>query len=300
MAYYTGGANSFADLVTAIKNAVALNGWTVTDNILEKGTSFIEILSSASELTLRGGTARSGSTLAGELQPWRVRMCSPFGGVAVNFPVSYEIFLHTDPDEVYCVINYNSAYYQFCAFGKSDVPGLPGTGCFVAASSEAGLTNFNISPTTGGAHQVSQGAAGFFWHGGYSQGNRGNSSIHHGYATGGGQTTGWSASDHTDAWKTTFIEAGGVKVSNQPNTFNNGTLLIDYKVWRTSPSSGRILVADFAHIRAMRIDYYNPGETITLGSDVWKVFPWFIKNSDVRNGGTNVSGTIGFAVRMVE
>jgi len=58
------------------------------------------------------------------------------------------------------------------------------------------------------------------------------------------------------------------------------------------------------HIRMIRVDHYNIGDVITIGSDSWMIFPWCLKNTEQRNGATSPvtyhhSGTLGFAIRYV-
>ena len=43
MAYETGSANSFADLLAALQAACTGNGWTLSGNVLHKGTCYAEV-----------------------------------------------------------------------------------------------------------------------------------------------------------------------------------------------------------------------------------------------------------------
>lgn len=71
MAYYTGAANNFGDLQTALLTACTANGWTLADGILSKGLAFVRpYISSTLTITegpgllIEGGTGKSGSGIA--------------------------------------------------------------------------------------------------------------------------------------------------------------------------------------------------------------------------------------------
>ena len=144
MAYITGSAASFADLQTAIQNACTANGWTLSSGILSKNGCFFQLVAGTSDgyaqLQLFGGTGQSGTTLTGQPPSnYGAKICSNNGNV-IAFPINYEIHLFTNPDEVYCVINYNSDFYQQLSFGKSDVPGIGGTGAWFSGAKRSDQT----------------------------------------------------------------------------------------------------------------------------------------------------------------
>lgn len=84
-----------------------------------------------------------------------------------------------------------------------------------------------------------------------------------------------------------------------PNTWNSEAVLLPIRAYKVRPSYKISLTADLEHARYTRIDNYTPGQIITLGSERWKIFPWYRKDAVNRNGGyvINHSGTFGWAIR---
>jgi hypothetical protein len=86
-----------------------------------------------------------------------------------------------------------------------------------------------------------------------------------------------------------------------PNTWNGETVLLPFPIYIARSSGNKMsLVGNLKHLRHCRINFHNPGDIITLGSDQWKVYPWYRKNVSTP-GSSGVSdshsGTVGFAVR---
>jgi len=58
---------------------------------------------------------------------------------------------------------------------------------------------------------------------------------------------------------------------------------------------------DLQNARTLRVDNYDPGQIITLGDDQWRIYPFYRKNADQRDGTTSSggdhSGTMGWAIR---
>lgn len=89
-----------------------------------------------------------------------------------------------------------------------------------------------------------------------------------------------------------------IKLFKGMNTWNGQTLLVPMEIEFKTVANLSMLLGHVEHLRFLRIDNYNSGDIITLGSDKWKVFPCVKKNVAARNGAsTDHSGTIGFAVR---
>lgn len=304
MAHETGSVNSLADLLTAIRAACTDNGWTLSTDVLHKGDTYIRIQEVSSALQFLGGNGIDGSDALTTPAPQVVRIAD-FGSQALTFPMTWEAHINTDPDEVYIVVNYNVDYYQYAAWGISEVPDLPGSGVWFGAS------RFGVS---GGA----AGAAADFFYGpngaGMSQNGRGGplffsdiigsnvalntSFIHHDLD---GQ--GWSSNLPGNGTDFPFsFQALAPLLTAQPNEWNDQTVLLPYPVYCARSSGNKVsLVADLKHIRHCRIPFHDPGDIITLGSDQWKLYPWYRKNTVTPGGdsssGTTHSGTGGFAVR---
>ena len=313
MAYITGSAASFADLQTAIQNACTANGWTLSSGILSKNGCFFQLVAGTSggyaQLQLFGGTGQSGTTLTGQPPSnYGAKICSNNGNV-IAFPINYEIHLFTNPDEVYCIINYNSDFYQQLSFGKSDVPGIGGTGAWFtgAKRSDQSLTDgtfgFKVFMTTIwpeiAATSSEEGyPCGLFFEGG--SGSYFASFVHTGL-----DATPWRSGNSGNSALTGYRGAGmqvGSLLMQLPNLYNNASVLLPIKPVALRSSGGVTIIANPKNARYLRIDNVVPGEIITFGAERWKCYPFYRKDSTVRNGvdwrtGATHSGTFGYAIR---
>src|SRR5512139_2715813 len=127
MAYVTASVSSRADLLTFIQNACTANGWTLSGSIIHKGNVHIRILDDGTRLNIRAGTGKDGSNNLTGACANDSRLADYLNPGAVAYPLIAKAHINTNPDEVYIVINYSVSYYQFAAWGQSDVPGLTGT-----------------------------------------------------------------------------------------------------------------------------------------------------------------------------
>lgn len=295
-----------ADLKTAIENAAVAAGWTLTSDILSKGGCFFQLVANQVTnpyLRLLGGTGQSGSTLTG--QPAQgVQIASAAAQVMV-FPINYEIYTFSNPDEIYCVVNYNSDFYQQLSFGKSDIPGIGGTGAWLTGtySSTAGLTHatfsaqtyLSVSQTSWGNSNGNQVIGGFFL-GGISGGC--SSLFHCGL-----DSVAWRLDNSRTAGSGVFgCDYCASLITALPNISNQATILLPIKGMAVRFDGGRTIVANPKNARYMRNDNVVPGEIITFGADKWKCYPFFRKDATVRNGiswttGAQHSGTFGYAIR---
>jgi hypothetical protein len=303
MAYVTGTAANFAALQTAIETAAVAAGYTLTSGILSKDGCFYKLVSTTANIILTAGTGQSGTALTGA-PSYGVKIFNPSnaGAVIMTFPITYEIHTFTNPSELYCVIKYNSDFYQQLSFGKSNQPGIGGTGSWFSGSSlstaaENSTLSSNVvgttSPTSWGINANTAYICGFpfsTYAGTYS-----NTLIHTGL-----DSQGW----HTDLAATTAGKVFGpaycgALITSLPSIFNQAAILLPVKslVWR---GSGNLTIAaQLNNIRFTRIDNLNPGDVFTYGADRWKVYPFFKKNVTSRDLGTAVqhSGTFGVAIR---
>ena len=314
MAYITGSAASFADLQTAIQNACTANGWTLSSGILSKNGCFFQLVAGTSDgyaqLQLFGGTGRSGTTLTGQPPSnYGTKICSNEGNV-ITFPINYEIHLFTNPDEVYCVINYNSDFYQQLSFGKSDVPGIGGTGAWFsgAKGSTQSLTGayankvfLSVSWPESVATTTYDGfGCGLFLDSSVGGGIYFSSFVHTGL-----DSTPWR-SGYSGTAALTGCRGGGSQVGSLlqqlPNLYNSANVLLPIKPVALRSSGGVTIIANPKNARYLRIDNVVPGEIITFGAEKWKCYPFYRKDSTVRNGvswdtGATHSGTFGYAIR---
>ncbi|MDF3932930.1 hypothetical protein [Pseudomonas citronellolis] len=299
MAYYNGMASDMSALRSVLVDACTAEGWSWNSSteMLSKGTMFLRLQIVSGYLTLLGRTSAS----AGDM-PNVVRI-GALGGVAISFPIAYEIFVFDA--EVYLVANYNVNFYQWCAFGKSTVQGLPGTGMWVAASlgPTSAVNGIGMGATFGGAASTSQDWAcpALFWMTNSLDTVRlasRNYYIHSNLDAGG-----WSLGAASNEGLRPGIAAMAPLISVLPNAWNSEAVLIPARAYKTRLESKVSMVADLDHARYTRVDNYAPGQIVTLGDDRWKVYPFYQKNTISRDGSpasttpVTHSGTFGWAIR---
>ena len=189
---------------------------------------------------------------------------------------------------MYVLLNTNVSNYYWLAFGVSTVT-LQGTGLWLAGNvgkyggafgislKESGSNNsslytcpaicFASTRTTSAEHMsyALQSAAGSVWPG---------------YTSPGG-----------DAYKPLHTRA-------RPG-WNGASPLLPIKEYETVGANRVRLITELAHARYVRVDNLEPGQVLALGSDRWKVYPFYKKNAVVPDGGDGLdhSGTFGWALR---
>lgn len=314
MAYYSGVANSYADLKSALFTHAQSDGWArggTNDDVLSKGGVYFRVITTAASLAVLGVRNNSLNTPApGVVQLGRLAVDRE-----VSFPVAYHIFGFDQ--ELYLVVNYDVEYYQWMAFGKSSVPGLLGSGAWCGATygyktgngGGGGNTPISISATGGGASGWNSGADGatcaaLFWHTRAAPENEKeavlNCWVDHGlYASPWWLSNGASAAAVGVRYLSELIQA-------QPSTWNSESVLLPLRCHVELGEFKSAMVADLEHARHIRIDHYQPRDIITLGSDRWMVLPWYRRNTLARNGSApgnlptavnDHTGTFGWAIR---
>lgn len=270
MAYASGTANSPSDLLTGIRNACTANGWTLSGNVLHKGTCYAEVMINSGIITNRGGTGIDGSNnLTGATDRGSAQLGVTMDTVPFSWPVAYEAFINTSPDEVYVVVKYSVVYWQNLSFGQSTMPGLVGTGNWYCGSYPYSSDDRYCVSTTGenGLNPPGPGGSLFCSY-------RNAFGVHHALDSStwivsspiyGGNFAG-SAID----WSSLFFR--------QPNQWNGEAILIPVRVYAQRPSGFISPVLECAHARFVSLANLNDGQIITLGSDKWKVYPWFTRN----------------------
>ncbi len=294
MPYAYGSAASLADLLTAFQAACTANGYTLTGNVLSKGTLFAQVAISGSQLAVNAGSGQSAGVLSGasDVAPCRMGFTTSGTTLGVNgftFPMTYSVHIGVLPDEVYLVVNLNNTQYQYLAFGQSSVTGLTGTGNWFAASMPALVSNasgIDVRPIGGYMENSYYIDAGLF------QGLQDYPASQNGAVDHQLDSATWLVRGAwQDAW--TLID-------NSPSAWNGESILIPVTVYASRPSGFYSAVAELAHARFVRLDSLSDGQIITLGSDRWKVYPWW-RRSPYHTGNYGVSdtgtGTLGHAIR---
>jgi hypothetical protein len=234
----------------------------------------------------------------------------------ITYPCNWEFHGHSQ--EVYFVVNFAVDRYQYLAFGKSTVPGLPGVGTWIGAT-----IGQVIDELTSSTYSYANPIAISSYGGGGSYGTPFNllaaalfgtdiaadeggnatvSYVHHDLDGYGWRTEPSSSSSYAPfgrRWIVTTSNTGPYMM--QPSAWNSEAVLLPLRCYFRRPSSMLSLIVDCEHARLLRIDNLTPGDVLTLGSDKWKVYPWHRKNTAARNGGSGIdhTGTFGWAVRYL-
>lgn len=303
MSYYSGTANSLADLRTALLTHAVADGWTLTGDVLSKAGVFFRIQVNADNITILGCEDNSVTNPAPNVAMiGRIFERSGYPTRAISFPCNYEVFGFAQ--ELYLIVNYDVSSYQWMAFGKSSVPGLPGQGGWFGATIGSGVVGSGgssdtapiiIGPNAGGGEFLYNSTSGaLFWGvlGGYTQTR--NCWINHGLDSHGWTWNG-AAGDAPIG-----IRHAAPLISIQPSGWNTEAILLPLRAYKQRPSFKSSLVADLENARLLRIDNLTPGDILTLGSDRWKIFPWYKKDAAARDGSTTSidhTGTFGWAIR---
>lgn len=282
MPYYTGSAANMSQVRDAIVNACTANGWSWSNEVLAKGgPSF--------RLSLSNGFLRiKGIAPAGE-SPGEPRM-GPFVAPGSQshplvWPVTYHLFIH--PGEVYCVIRYGVDVYQWLAFGRSQIAGMPGNKSWFGASASLDAMSYGIAGSAGGFNAV----AGYYQN--YSCFapalffiNGGNVAF----------ATSFIFDGFADRWTVSSFDSAAASplLALQPSEWTSESALIPIRSYVARPENKISLAAELEHARHISIANLEPGQIITLGNDHWMCFPWYRK-AVAFSGDT--TGPLGWAIR---
>ena len=306
MAYATGIANNAGEIVAAIKARAVSGGWSESGTTLVKGDIYTQLDVTGSDIFIRSGlggvglnqTARSNRIIGGT---W-----STATGSQLSYPCTYHVFVHSDPDNVVCFVNYNVNWWQWLMFGKALNLGVDGTCNYQAGSFPAGVS------LTGANNVV-------YWSS-VSEGVTGtNAPNYYGVpfplwpnfgANAGESATGDSINLEGTTWlenrQPATLQAVNIRryaktfLNLLPNAWNGETTLVRCFVKYIRSTGVYSYGAELPHIRLTRNNNYNDGDTITLGSDEWMIFPGLRKNTASPNASISNpqhSGTIAIAVR---
>jgi hypothetical protein len=292
MAYYSGSAADMSALRSALVSACTSEGWSwdSSSEMLSKDTLFLRLQVSSGFLRLRGRTSATEGDAPMDVQmgPFTSRQNPQFP--AFVYPLDYELFIFDS--EVYCVIKYSLDVFQFCAFGQSSIS-LPGTGLWLSASGWGNSAQYYsglVLGVEGAASSLSFVCPAPFWRNGGSSGQ--NESWVHSNCDNQGWWWGQTSSS---------MPLGASALSPlmkiQPSSWNSEAVLLPIRAYKVRADNKQSLIVDLAHARYLRIDYYSPQQLIVLGEERWRVFPFYQKNTSVRDGGANHSGTLGWAIR---
>ena len=295
----TGGAGTYT---VSVSQTVASTTITAPGRVLSKAGVFFRIGETATNITCLGCENNAVLNPAPNVVSiGRIFERSGFPTREIEFPCTYEVMGFAQ--ELYLVANYSVGSYQWLAFGKSTVPGLPGQGGWCGATlggfSVAGQGSDPIDIILGGGGDSGFGftstTGAMFWGvtPSYANEHTRNCWVNHGI-----DAHGWTYNGAATSTPIGIRHAAPL-ISLQPSAWNSEAALLPIRAWKERPSFKASLIADLANARHIRIDNLAGGDILTIGSDKWKAFPWYRKGAAARNGGTGIdhTGTFGWAIR---
>ena len=300
MAYYSGTASSLADLRTALLTHAVADGWVLTGDVLSKAGVYFQIQVTATNITCLGCESNAVANPAPAVTMMgRIFFRSGYTTREMSFPCTYEVFGFAQ--ELYLVANYDVDTYQWMAFGKSTVPGLPGQGGWFGSMVGAAVPGnlytvfpISISSTTGAQDSFPDPtSAALFWSTYAESVSERNCWVNHGL-----DAHGWTYNGSSSSTPIGIRHIASL-IRMQPSSWNSESTLLPLRCLKERPSFKSSMVVDLENARLIRVDNFAPGDILTLGSDNWKVFPWYRKDITARDGGSSINhtGTFGWAIR---
>jgi len=324
MAYFTGSATSFADLLTKFKNHLSVDfvtPYTIDGDVIYKDNVFVKITDETTHLSIIGGTGSAGGgALSGEAPATgtRARNASlgPIGTpTSLQFPVVYFIHVFASPDECYLIVRDDTTRYSHLSFGASPVDGLPTNGNWYHANLCSSLASVTVADTRTVYNTVVE-ASPMMFCGALPSGGRpsSTSAANNSYFRYGLDGNSWSncgtgvgteAAPATDPlWVDTESVARSMLsidhlIDQIPNTYNDQIILLPQFISVYRGSSAISIVGNLQHMRYTRLTNNNAEDVVIVGGDKWKLYPPLKKsftNPDGLNSDT-ASGTYAYAFR---
>jgi hypothetical protein len=225
-----------------------------------------------------------------------------------SWPVTYYLSYSSTPDQITCTVNYETDKIQMLCFGdivKIHNSSYVGGNWFFASKVFGDSAPLNLSSITDLIIQSGRGSGTGNQNGAFIPFTGTGDS-----AVGPGGNTGLHVEIDGNVWSTanataflypvTITDETIRNVFRSPNTWNQQAHLIPIHL-QWAATANFMYLGYVEHLRFIRVNNYNIGDIVILGSDKWKVFPWNFKSLTTPNGpganGSSNSGTLGFAVR---
>ena len=312
MAYSSGTVTTAAGLVSAIQAFATINGWTVAGDYISKGDVYVHLWAeSADEIRIQG--ARGGTWTAPDIC---ARYAKLFFADGYSWPASATYHLHYSgtPDTLWCTLNWDVVRWMHIGFGMLSKLGTWTGGQWFFAT---GCMHFGGNHLLGHRYSIQEHIDGLF------------PGV---YTAGSPALPFWSSRDRGPDYsgKNSFVECalrghiweatGDLEDSGDgntihcptvitptqkrsPNAFNAQTILTPFDLYLRDTDGYYMAIGRPEHIRFVRLVNYNPGDTLTIGSDDWRVYPAYVLDATQPDGKlgcygcTPSTGNLGIAVR---
>jgi hypothetical protein len=304
MAYTTGTVNSISDVIALAISLATTCGWIdYGGGVIGKDGEYLQIN------TLDANTLRIKGALSSSMA---VNPTSHFARLRVTvWPATYHAFVSTTPtDMVWIEINENVTNWLFLAFGHVRKFGSWTGGAWfsathheinyaVCASLGSSFVNGSLAILGCGRSDSTSGSPGApFLHTNTTNLSQGTpNTFLHCEIDGAVWVRNWSS----DTIYIASAADANDKIRSMPavSVWNGQTVLQPMNVLLGRSSNMCSIVGDVPHARWTRCTMLSDGAEVLLGSDIWKVFPFYKKNAATPDGGFNVShtGTAAIALR---
>ena len=318
MAYSSGTVTTAAGLVSAIQAFATINGWTVAGDYISKGDVYVHLWAeSANEIRIQG--ARGGTWTAPDIC---ARYAKLFFAGGYSWPASATYHLHYSgtPDTLWCTLNWDVVRWMHIGFGMLSKLGTWTGGQWFFAT---GCMQFGGNHLPGNPYSIQEHIDGLF----QSYGGGGESPALPFWSS--RDRNQYSGSDYSG--KNSFVEcalrghiweatgalndAGDGNIihcptvitptqKRSPNALNAQTILTPFDLYLRDTDGYYMAIGRPEHIRFVRLVNYNPGDTLTIGSDAWRVYPAYVLDAtqpdgklSCASGCTPSTGNLGIAVR---
>jgi hypothetical protein len=305
MAYQTGTVTSTSDLASVITNFAVANGWTLNSGVLSKAGAYIRLqVISVSELRI--DAARNGNFSTPDISPLYSRIFN------TTWPstATYHIVAFSNPDTVWCTINFDVIKFQHIGFGTIEKYGTWNGGQWFHAqhTQESGSKDGNVTSYIDGdvvpLNSMITTECALFWGGRMNDNvvtfrDNGPSKIQCDL-----RGNVWEPPPSTTGNQIYMPQIVTPIHKTNPNAFNGQTVLTPFTPFLKGGDGYFMPIGRIGHLRFVKLANYDPGDVITIGSDKWKVFPWYIKDTTKPDGertptssATQSTGILGVAVR---
>jgi hypothetical protein len=308
--YETGSASALNDLLDKFYIFAGTQGWTIDSKTansmtLHKGSAFFSLRMFTNETAvINGGSAASkygigvsgsdsyNGAVAWDLQPGHPTRGSSTGGIQGHafmplvtalppFPAYH--FFAPDSKTLYCELEIRTGVFKRFGFGSMDLfsSSAPGSGRFFYATGGKHVTN----ATTGSVwlgEDMDLGSRALelvpFRFGDIAAANGGQGSF---VRVASGSFDNWACSGWAGDTNYQAMSCAGGGMHDKPlrelakNPLNNMVVLLPNIVSLNISNTYLSPIGVVPGIRYMDMTNYIPGQEFTLGSDTWKVFPWY-------------------------
>lgn len=307
MAFQTGTASSFINLLDALRLFATANGWT--QNLwadvgadkrlhLQKGSIYANFRAEAdnTDLMLKGSLgfdAGAAWNAQPSTHPHTPRLRDGWYG-AITWPVTYWFFLHTNPDSISVRIRYQPTRFFMIDIGAITKYGTWPGGEYYAASSEHATVGLDGSGAMG--IQLPNQACNFpglFW-------SKDDAFVYE------------AAPDllhceiDSHVWGTSARDTNAIPLATSAsehlyplpqrsnNAFNGLTTLQPIELYALRPDNHWSPLGRIEHVRYAIVTNHNAGDIIDIGGQKWMLFPWVEKGGPTDAGGEHYGAAIKY------